>query len=153
MAKITPNAQHASAKPTAAGKTDKPKKENKRADFVATVDKKNEAVYPFSSTPDGFDFTKNRPLKKKDFTKPSAFMDYAADALEAKAKLFRAKAEDMRKTGDGKGGGKANRLLKMMEKAQKLREELRAQGIDVDALLSATKPAEKPAEETAAAAA
>jgi hypothetical protein len=153
VAKITPNVSKSntakSAAPTAAP-TAKKGGGSKRKQFDL-VGSKDPNVYPFKgiagddgaivAVPTGYDFATMKPLKKKDFAKPSLFKLYKAGEMDFKAAAFRKEAEQLAKSGDGKGAGKANRLVKMVQKAADLRKELESQGIDVEALLAATKAA------------
>lgn len=163
MAKVTPTAT-AAGTPKPARKA-APREGANRIKF-ANIGSKDPAVYPFKvvetkdeagtviarrATPVGYDHDKHESLSRDDFSKPSAFKLFRAERLESKAKKFRDEAETMIKTGDGAGGGKANRLVKMLNKAQELQEELKRQGIDVDALLALTKAASAAKEEAPAA--
>jgi hypothetical protein len=137
MAKIEPNAgKKGAAAPT---KKDKVKKEKVALPAFPEVGSEDPNVYPFKTVPTGFDHAKFEALDKKDFAKRSMYLEYRAQALEAKAKQLR----ELAKTADAKGGtGKASRFAKMMQKAADMRKELEAAGIDVDALLkqSAAQP-------------
>jgi hypothetical protein len=158
MAKIAPNTS--SAKP-AAKPAEKKGGGSKRPTFDK-VGSKDTAVFPFKvietgegdaktmvATPEGYKHSEMKRLKKDDFEKASGFKLYQAEEHEFVASKLRDEANTLRASGDGKGGGKATRLIKMMSKADEIMEELKAQGIDVEALLAATK-AKKAAEAAAA---
>ena len=106
------------------------------------VDNKDTKVYPFASTPPDFDFKGMKPLKKKDFVGEGEFLEYKAAECEAKAADFREKAKEAKLTGNKADKSKAKRLKKIMSKAAELREQLKAQGVDVDALLAAADETE-----------
>lgn len=156
------------AAPTAA---DKPKV-TKRVDYIkaANVDKNNPNLYPFREAagpngpqgrPGGYDWAKHKPLKKKDFAKPSTFFLYKAEEMEHKGQLMRTKAEELRSGGEGKGQSKMNRFKKFIERAQAVQGELSDQGVDTAKIMAELLGPEKlkqmlesiQAQQTAAAAA
>jgi len=105
------------------------KKKSKRTVFVHTE--------PLEvAVPEKFDFAKNKPLKKTDFKNEDLFFEYKAAECDAKAIVFRAKAEESKKLGSTKDRAKAKRLLKMQEKMAELREQLEADGVNVEELLA-----------------
>jgi hypothetical protein len=160
MAKVTPAAPAVknSAKPQGADDK-KPKRESTRDPkaIFGLIGSKDPNVYPFQgtwegegdarkltrATPSGFDPEKHESLGKKDFAKPSIYLTHRAELLEAKAAKFRSDADTVRAGGDKKGGtGKANRLLKAMKRAEEIRKELEAAGVNVDALLAKARESE-----------
>lgn len=145
MAKVQPATK--STKPTSADKAAKGAKKPGRSVFGLTTSA-DPNVYPFKgrtidgvtlSTPEGYNASTMKPLKKKDFDKPSSFVRYQAEMLELKAAGLRTKAEEIAKHGEGKSQGKANRLIKMLQKAEEMRKELESQGIDVAAIMAQTQ--------------
>lgn len=122
-------------------KDDKAKKEKKSKRVVhPSVVAKDHAK--LTEVPKDFDFSKNRPLRRKDFADDGKFFLYKAAECDAKAADFRKKAEEAGKLGAGKEKGKAKRLLKMQEKMAELKKQLSEQGIDVEALLKDADGAE-----------
>jgi hypothetical protein len=132
----------ASAKPgTKDPAAQKEKKPSKRVKHPL-VGNKEPKIYPFKSTPADYVHGKMQPFKKKDFATDDAYFTYRAEEYDAKAKDFRGRADQAKLTGSGKDKGKAKRLLKMQEKMKELEAQLKAQGVDVDALLAQqTEPA------------
>ncbi len=107
------------------------------------VDNADEKKYPFDGVPDDFDASKHSSLKKKDFKLDHMYFTYRADHLEATVKDMRSKAELAKKLGSSKDRAKAKRLVKMQSKMKELREQLVAQGVDVDGILAAQDADEK----------
>jgi len=133
MARTKPAAQP--AKPTV-----KPTPEKKRKAGRVVFDlvgDKNPEVYPFKEAmPEGFNFKVNRGLRKRDFTADHLFFEYRALEMDAKAIIFRAQAEEAKKIGSSADRNRLKRVIKLQEKMNELKEQLSAQGIDVDKLLA-----------------
>jgi hypothetical protein len=101
-----------------------------------SIGSKDPNVYPLKATPADWTHDKFAKLDKDDFEKRSAYLEYRATEFDRKAKELR----DLAKTADEKGGkSKLDRYAKMVTKADELRAQLEAAGIDVNALLAATK--------------
>ena len=135
--------------PTPAKPTVKPTpvKARGRIEFPLVGDK-NEDVYPFKvPVPEGFDFKAHKALKKRDFEADHMFYSFRAAELEFKALAFHAQAEEAKKLGSAQDRGRAKRLIKCQSKMDELRQQLTAQGVDVDKLLA---DAAKEADEAAA---
>lgn len=103
------------------------------------VNSKDTKVYPFTATPPDFDFGKHAPLKKKDFADEHQFYSHKAEQAESVAKNYRGRAEEAKKMGSGKSRAKAKRLKKMQEQMAVLTAQLKASGMDVDAILAEVK--------------
>jgi len=120
---------------------DKPeikKKERTVKPTFGLVGSTEEGVYPFAvEIPEGWEWGKWAGLKKKDFTEDHFYMFYRAAELESKAAAIRSKAEEIKKLGGAKQRTKAKRLIKLREQFAALSEQLKQQGIDVDALMDA----------------
>jgi len=85
--------------------------------------------------PADFDEKVHQPLKVVDFKDPIVFLDHKAAGYEARAKAIRAEIEEIKIAGPG-GVKKANKLLKVTAELDALKELLKAQGMDVEALLA-----------------
>ncbi len=131
MAKVQPNA---AAKPQGADKK-KDKKPKVELPKFPQVGNKDPNVYPFKTIPTDYSFDKHAALDKDDFVDRKEYLEYRARGYEHKAAQLREQA----KTGKTGGGGKVKRLAKMLDKAEAIKAELAAAGIDVEALLRATK--------------
>ena len=122
-------------KPVAA----KPKKEKKvktKKPVFGLVDSTDEAVYPFSvEVPEGYEFGKFAALKKRDFKEEYIYTLHRAADYENRAVKMREEAEKIKSLGGSKARSKAKRLIKLREQFAALSEQLKASGIDVDALL------------------
>lgn len=105
------------------------------------------ATVKVKEIPADFDRGKHKPFTKDDFECESAYFDWRADELEAKAKQYRRESELIKKGGDKKAVKKAKRLQGMMERMEALKAELAASGIDPDELLASMGGAEEEAEE------
>jgi hypothetical protein len=93
-------------------------------------------VTKVDAVPEGFDATKNSPLKRADFTSFANFLDYRANDLQARADQARKMAADER-SGVGKvTKAKQKKLLGLKEKYDALIAELKAAGVDTDAALA-----------------
>lgn len=130
--------KNASANKVAETKTPKKRASTARVLWTETPDGGYDVAVP-----EGFDFDKFRPLKKRDFTSEHLFYEHKAAQMDHKAAAFRAQGEEAKKLGSTKERAKAKRLIKMTEKMAELRKQLEAQGIDVDAVLATVKTDEK----------
>ena len=122
---VTPGDENAVPKPTAAAKT------SKRVEYPGI----GGDAYPFKSVPADFDYDAHKPLKKRDFAEEYMYLEYKAAECEAKASQFRKEAEECKKLGSSSARAAAKRLVKMTEKMGELTQQLKAAGVDVDALL------------------
>lgn len=149
VTKPTPAASAKPGTPDANGaKPEKIKRvEYKAPDGAAWVDDKG----LFIRKPDDFDPKKHLPIKRKQYADDSVALLIRADDLEARAKKLREMAEEAKKLGGLKEKGKAKRLLSMHKKFAELQEQLKAAGIDVEALLAGAPMVEnaEPAAEAA----
>lgn len=101
------------------------------------VDSSDENIYPFSeAVPEGFDFDKHKPLKKRDFKEEYLYYEFRAEDLERKAAKLREQAEESKKLGSGKARQKAKRLVKLKSQIAKLTESLKESGVDVESILA-----------------
>jgi len=125
--------QAATAKPTI---TKPEPKKTGRVDFSG-IGNKDPELYPFKdAVPEGFDFKLHRALKKRDFSADYLFYEFRAAEMDYKGSLFRDQAEEAKKLGSAADRGRAKRLIKLQEKMSELKEQLTAQGINVDELLA-----------------
>lgn len=115
---------------------DKPKKEKKsKVDYPGLYNASGE-WNKLSSVPSDFDVKAHKGLRKKDFENESLFLEFQASQLEAKAKSLREHAEKIRSLGSTASSAKAKTLVKMQQRMAELIASLKADGMDVDALLS-----------------
>jgi len=94
-----------------------------------------------TAIPTDFNPATHTKLKSTDFVDESVFLEFRAGSLESLAAKMRARAEQLRKLGSVDDRARANKLLKMRESMAKLQEQLKSQGIDVDALMSGSDAA------------
>lgn len=113
--------------------TEEPKKRVARVKMVVKE--------PLTEVPMDFDFSKYRPLKKRDFAEEHMFYEHKAMELEAKAKLYREDAAESKALGSTADRAAARKLVAMTAKLDELRKGLADAGIDVDALLAAAAKA------------
>jgi hypothetical protein len=120
----------------AAGKAEKPAKV-KKIDFPGLFvgEGENRDYQKLESMPVGFDAKKHKPLRKKDFKDEPLFLEYQASLLDAKAANLRAHAEKLRTVGSSASSAKAKTLVKMQARMAELMAALKAEGMDVEALL------------------
>jgi hypothetical protein len=78
-------------------------------------------------------------LKMKDFANESFYLEDQAKQLETKATGLRAKAEKLRTLGSTASSAKAKTLVKMQERMAELMASLKAEGVDIDALMGTKK--------------
>lgn len=105
-----------------------------------SVGSKDPKVYPFTEVePEGFDFKVHKSLKKRDFAADHLFYLYRATELDNKAAAFRKQAEDAEKLGSVKDRGRMKRLVKLQDKVAELKQQLEAQGVDVEELLKSAE--------------
>lgn len=105
-----------------------------------SVGSKDPKMYPFTEIePKGFDFKTHKSLKKRDFAADHLFYLYRATELDNKAAAFRKQAEDAEKLGSVKDRGRMKRLVKLQDKVAELKQQLEAQGVDVEELLKAAE--------------
>jgi hypothetical protein len=122
--------------PSAAGNAAKPAKQ-KKVDFPGLfVGEGNDRDYQkLDAMPVGFDAKLHKPLKKKDFKDEPLFLEYQATLLDAKAAGLRSQAEKLRAVGSTASSAKAKTLVKMQARMAELMAALKAEGMDVEALL------------------
>lgn len=129
------------AKPTAPKKPEsKPKAKKKKdkvekIDFPGLLNDQKEAVL-LEEWPADHDPTKHKPLKRNQFKCESIWYFKQADIAEARAKKLREQGEESKKLGSSKDAAKAKKLLTMLKKAEELKAQLKAAGVDVDGLTS-----------------
>ncbi len=118
----------------------KPVKEKKvkvKKPAFGNVDNTDETIYPFSEeVPEGYEFGKFAPLKKRDFKEEHIYTLHRAADFEHRALKMREEAEKIKALGGTKARSKAKRLIKLREQFTALSEQLKLSGIDVDVLLS-----------------
>lgn len=124
----------ASAKPgTTAEVATKPKKE-KKPKVERTLLAPPEGG--FTDWPKEWDPKIHKPLRRKDFANDVTFLNRKADHYEIMAKRFRQEAIDSEKLGGLKERGKAKKLLQMQRKFEELKAQLKADNVDVEAILA-----------------
>lgn len=132
MAKVNPK----SPTPAKPAKPDAVPKGGGKPEF-GKVNDPNDKVYPFKeATPEGYEFGKFKPLKKRDFVEDWLYYEHRAQEMEAKAKAFHEQADESKKLGSGKQRAKAKRLVKLRTQIAELTQALKDQGIDVEQLLA-----------------
>jgi hypothetical protein len=121
----------------AAGKVEKPAKP-KKIDFPGLFvgEPGKEDYQKLDAMPVGFDAKLHKPLRKKDFKDESLFLEYQASLLDVKASNLRAHAAKLRTVGASGSSAKAKTLVKMQARMAELMAALKAEGMDVDALLA-----------------
>lgn len=92
--------------------------------------------------PTGFDWDKNKPMKKRQFTSDAIYYEHRAEQMTYKADAFRAKAKEIAALGSRADQAKAKKMLKLSNKIAELKAELAGQGIDVEELMKAAAKAE-----------
>jgi hypothetical protein len=100
-----------------------------------------------TAIPTDFDPNKHEKLKEQDFANVAMFWDFTAAQFTKRAAACKAKADRMRTLGSVADNDRAQKLIKMREKQAQLMAQLKAEGVDVDALMAA---ADAPAENVAA---
>jgi hypothetical protein len=123
---------------------EKSKKERaKRVEFTKVCDKDmlNEEG-KLTAVPENHDAKKHLPLRKSDFAEETLFFDFRANELEVRgnatlalAKKMREQSATFKKFGDPKKRAQVKRAQRMVEQLAKLKEQLSAEGVDVDAIL------------------
>lgn len=99
-----------------------------------------------TEVPTDFDAKKNEKLKPSDFQDEAVYCDFMQAHYAALAKGWEKKAKRIRTMGTATDRSKALKFLKMREEMQKLAEQLRADGMDVDSLDSDDEGEETAAE-------
>lgn len=125
--------------------------------IVSALNEDNELI---TGVPIGFDFTKNKPLKKTVFALSGYYMIFRAEMLSFKANKLAETAKAMKEAGERSvklGDDKTAKKVKKAERTAKelvaLRAELEAAGVDIAALLGkAETDAKKEIADAAAAA-
>ena len=93
-------------------------------------------VYPFSATPEDFDFQAHRELKKKDFQAEHQWYTHKSDACVAKAERYQELGEASKQKGGKKEKAAAKRLVKMQKTMATLQKTLKAAGMNVEELMA-----------------
>ena len=126
-----------SAAPGTPAPTENSKEKKKRRGRVADP----RAVYPIpesglTEVPSDYDPEKHRPLKSADFQDEAVFLRYQANSFEERAAKLRARAESLEKIGNVASRRVAAKVVKMREDMAKMLADLKAQGVDVSALVA-----------------
>jgi hypothetical protein len=148
MAKQAPTANQAVATPSAKPGT---------VDAAAKKPSRGRYVVPeggLTAIPEDFDPRKYLPLRAKDFKDEALWCEVQAQRFDKIAAGWRKKATDAGKLGNVKDRAKAKTLIRMQDRMAALLADLKAQGVDTDALMAAAKkdapaPAEVAAPATA----
>lgn len=127
ISKAPTGAQPGAAGPKADEKKEKPKRTPYRAEGAAVL----EAI------PADFNPRKHLPLKKADFKDEWTYFEYRAQLAEKNAASFRKQAEESKSLGSTADRVKAKRMVQMMKRMAELEAELKASGVDIDALKAA----------------
>lgn len=136
-----PLAPKSAAKPGTVGEVKKkaPKDKVARVDYPGLIVEENgeKKRVVLETWPADFDAKKHKPLRRSDFKNESVFLRQRADQLEAKAKELRAQADVVEKAGSTADVAKAKRISALTKKVEELKLQLKASGIDVEAMLKA----------------
>ena len=135
---VTPSAAPGT-KDKAAAETEEEKEKKTRAVYIDTLSEKQKAdpdVYPFSATPEDFDFDAFKELKKKDFVAEHQWYTHRSDACMHKATKFQEQAEASKSKGSKKDRATIKRVTKMQATMIKLQKLLESQGQDVDSIMA-----------------
>lgn len=89
-----------------------------------------------TETPEGFDWEKHPAIQRKWFQIDWQHLVHRAEGHDHEAAKLRDKAEKLKSSGSQKDRAKMTRLTNMRNNMAKLREELEADGIDVDSHLN-----------------
>jgi hypothetical protein len=127
-------------------KPTKPPKEKKvkvkkldHPSLITHVEGGDSIVNKIEKRPADFDSKIHSNLKAKNFVNESFFLEDQAAQLEVKATELRAKAEKLRSLGSTASSAKAKTLIKMQERMAELMKSLQADGVDIEALMTAKK--------------
>ncbi len=90
---------------------------------------------PLVELPKDYDSNKHTPLKKGDFEKEEFYYEMRAVVYDKYASGMRRKAEEAKRMGSMTDRTKAKRLLRIQSQMATLREQLEADGVNVDELL------------------
>lgn len=99
-----------------------------------------------TAVPTDYDAKKYAKLKSSDFADEAVYMDFRAAEAQRLVTLFSNRARKLRTLGSVADRARANKLIKMRENMAKLAAQLKAEGVDVDALTADEN--EAPAETT-----
>ena len=88
---------------------------------------------------EGYNPKIHKSIKRADFEDEAVFLEYQADALEARAAILRQQAEETRKLGSVAQRVRAKKLLAFQTQIEKITSELEGEGCDIEALLAATE--------------
>lgn len=99
------------------------------------ADEKGKATVQLDDFPADFDPKVHKPLRRGDFKNEAPFLERKATELEARARELRREADEARKLGSQADRAKAKKLRAMMDKMEEIKAQLKAQGIDVDAVV------------------
>lgn len=90
---------------------------------------------PLKTVPTDWNSRKYKPIVRKDFADESLYFDHMAGIYRGRAELLSKRAEETRSMGSREDRVKMRRLRTMVERMSALTEELKKNGIDVDAML------------------
>lgn len=85
--------------------------------------------------PEDFDAKIHEPLKAGDFEDEAVYLDFRAAQCEKQAATFRTQEGKIRALGNAADKQKATKLVKMRERMEALKAQLKAEGVDVEALM------------------
>ena len=86
--------------------------------------------------PADYNLKDHKPLIRKDFEDETIWLEWKAELLEEKAKVYRDEAALIRQFGSAEDRKAAEKLIKVRQQFEKLKAELSGQDIDVDAILA-----------------
>jgi hypothetical protein len=112
-------------------------------DATGKKEKRTRAAYVvpeggLTAVPADYDPRKHKPLPRSAFKDAKDWFELRALLLEKKAASLREQAKQESALGGTKDRQKAKRLINMTKRMSVLMDELKSQGIDVDALLKAS---------------
>lgn len=152
MAKATQPAPVATpAAPAQSTKPGNPAPAAKKAEKVAKVvypglkpDAEGKPTEKLTAWPTDHDPKIHKGLRPKDFANEAPFLRHQADLLEQRVARLRKQADTSEKLGNAADRAKVKKLQAMHENFNKLREQLKAQGIDPDAFIAQMSAAPAP---------
>ncbi len=86
--------------------------------------------------PEDYDTSAHKPFIRKDFNDETIWLEWRAEAYEAKAKAYRDEAVQIRTYGSAEERKAAKKLAAYADKFAALKAELASSGLDVDGILS-----------------
>lgn len=100
------------------------------------VDDKGNATVKLTEVPKDFNRALNRPLRKDDFEQEHVFLRMKADEAQAEATKLYKRAEISEKMGSSEHGKSIGKIVKMQSSLKDEIAKLKAEGVDVEALLA-----------------